>query len=54
MKLVDSAGATALITECLYCASTEFKHGYFRTLDLDGDLLERSFQEIIYEVLYKS
>ncbi|MCQ9052112.1 hypothetical protein [Vibrio diabolicus] len=54
MKLVDSAGAAALITAYLYCVSTAFTHGYFRTLGLDSDLLERSFQQIVYEGFIQS
>ncbi|WP_284193860.1 hypothetical protein, partial [Vibrio zhanjiangensis] len=54
MKLVDSAGIAALLTAYLYCVSTAFTHGYFNTLGLDSDLLDRNFHQIIYSGLIQS
>ncbi|EOV4651095.1 hypothetical protein ACONRW_004696 [Vibrio parahaemolyticus] len=54
MKLVDSAGVAALLTAYLYCVSTAFTHGYFYTLGLDSDLLDRNFHQIIYSGLIQS
>jgi hypothetical protein len=54
VKLVDSAGVAALLTAYLYCVSTAFTHGYFYTLGLDSDLLDRNFHQIIYSGLIQS
>lgn len=54
VKLVDSAGIAALLTAYLYCVSTAFTHGYFHTLGLDSDLLDRNFHQIIYSGLIQS
>ncbi|MGL5418926.1 MAG: hypothetical protein ACRDA9_05700 [Plesiomonas shigelloides] len=54
MKIVDSAGIIAVITAYLYSVSSAYTYGYFRTLGLDGDLLERTLQQIIYDGFIKS
>lgn len=49
MKLVDSASIIAAITAYFYSVSTAYTYGYFHTLGLDADLLDRNFQQIIYD-----
>jgi len=48
MRLLDSAIALAMITAYLFCASTAYVHGYFNTLSLDSDVLDRNFHQVLY------
>jgi hypothetical protein len=47
-SLLDSGMALAAVTAFLYCASTAFTGGYLGPLGLDGDVLDRNFQQILY------
>ncbi|MCW8890865.1 MAG: hypothetical protein OQL20_09430 [Sedimenticola sp.] len=48
IKILDSAAILACVTAFLYSASTAFTHGYFALLNLDSDILDRNFHQIIY------
>jgi hypothetical protein len=48
--LLDNSGlALAAITAFLYCASSAYTGGYYSRLGLDGDVLDRNFQQILFE-----
>ena len=40
--------ALAAVTAFLYCASTAFTGGFLGPLGLDGDILDRNLQQILY------
>ncbi len=46
--LFDSGIALAAVTAFLYCASAAYTGGYLDLLGLDGDVLDRNFQQILY------
>jgi len=48
IKLFDSAVILTCVTAFLYSASTAFTHGYFAVLELDSDILDRNFHQILY------
>ena len=54
MKFIDSAGIVAFLTAYFYCVSTAFTYGYFYTLGLDSDLLDRNFHQVIYHGMITS
>ena len=47
-KSVNSAVLLTAVTAFLYASSTAYTYGYFRALDLDGNVLDRNFHQIIY------
>lgn len=47
-SLIDSAVALAAITALLYSISTAYYGGYFGTLQLDDNILDRSLQQSLY------
>lgn len=47
-SLLDSGMALAAVTAFLYCASTAFTGGFLGPLGLDGDVLDRNLQQILY------
>lgn len=48
MKFLDGAIVLSSLTALLYCASNAYTHGYFGTLDLDPDVLDRDLHGILY------
>lgn len=48
IKFLDSAVILTIITAFLYSASTAYTHGYFGILNLDSDVLDRNFHQILY------
>ena len=52
MKIFESVLFLTLVTAILFCSSTAFTHGYFNILELDSDLLERSFHQTLYQGMY--
>lgn len=47
--LLESGVALAAISALLYCASAAWTGGYHAVLGLDGDVLERNFQQQLYD-----
>lgn len=47
--LLDSGLALAAVTAFLYCASAAHTGGFNSRLGLDGDVLDRGFQQILYD-----
>jgi len=47
-KSFNSALLLTSVTAFLYASSTAYTYGYFRVLDLDGNVLDRNFHQIIY------
>jgi hypothetical protein len=47
-SLLDSGAVLAAITAFLYCVSTAQYGGYLYGLQLDADILERNFQQVLY------
>jgi hypothetical protein len=47
-SIFDSGVALAAITAFLYSTSTAYYGSYLRSLQLDTDILDRNFQEILY------
>lgn len=47
--LFDSGIALAAVTAFLYCASAAYTGRYFGLLGLDGDVLDRNFQQMLYD-----
>lgn len=47
--LLDSGLALAAVTAFLYCASAAYTGGFNGRLGLDGDVLDRNFQQILYD-----
>lgn len=47
-KSFNSAVLLTAVTAFLYASSTAYTYGYFRVLDLDGNVLDRNFHQIIY------
>lgn len=47
--LLDSGLALAAVTAFLYCASAAHTGGFNSRLGLDGDVLDRNFQQILYD-----
>jgi hypothetical protein len=47
--LLDSGIALAVGTAYLYCASAAHTSGYLHELALDGDVLDRNLQQILYD-----
>ena len=47
-KSFNSAFFVAAVTAFLYASSTAYTYGYFGVLDLDGNVLDRNFHQIIY------
>lgn len=52
--LIDSGLAITAITAFLYCAGTAYSGGYNRTLGLDGDVLDRNIQQVLYDGFFLS
>lgn len=48
MKFLDGAIILSSLTALLYCASNAYTHGYFGTLELDPDVLDRDLHGILY------
>jgi hypothetical protein len=48
IRYIDSAVAITFITAFLYAASTAYTHGFFYAFNLDSDILDRNFHQIIY------
>jgi hypothetical protein len=46
--LIESAIAIAVGTAIIYCVNAAFYGGYFSSLQLDADLLDRNFHQILY------
>ena len=47
-SLIDSGIFLAALTAYLYAASSSYYGGYLRALHLDSDMLDRNFQQILY------
>jgi len=47
--LLDSGLALAATTAFLYCASAAYTGGFNSRLGLDGDVLDRNFQQVLYD-----
>ena len=47
--LKNSAIIVTLITAFFYCSSTVYTHAYLKSLQLDSDVLERSFHAVVYQ-----
>lgn len=47
-KSFNSAVLLTAVTAFLYASSTAYTYGYFRALDLDDNVLDRNFHQIIY------
>lgn len=47
--LLDSGLALAAVTTFLYCASAAHTGGFNSRLGLNGDILDRNFQQILYD-----
>lgn len=45
----DSAIIITLVTVYLYCASTDYLYGYYESLRLEEDVLDRNFHQILFE-----
>lgn len=50
-KQIDSAILLAVCTALLYSWSTANYHGFLTTVNLDSDMMERSFHQVIYSGL---
>jgi hypothetical protein len=53
-SLPDSGLILAIITAFLYCASTAHTGGFNREFGLNGDILDRNFQQILYDGFFVS
>lgn len=47
-SVLDGGVFLAAATAFLYCASTAHFHGYLRPLQLDSDVLDRNFHQVLY------
>jgi len=51
---IDTGAALAAITAYLYCASTARTGGYLGKLELDADILDRNFHQVLYDGFLQS
>jgi hypothetical protein len=51
---IDTGVALAAITAYLYCASTARTGGYLGRLELDADILDRNFHQVLYDGFLQS
>ena len=53
-SLLDSGAILAAITGLLYCVSNAKYEGYLSSFQLDADVLDRNFQQILYQGFIES